>query len=407
MPSESDSPAFGRRAQSILVAITLAVLAVAPAGAQTTSIDRTGLSVDISANGERVQAAGATVNVAGNAADVSAAGASVTITGDVAEDITAAGANLDIAANAGRDINAGGATVSISGRAGNNVNAGGATVTVNAVVGGRLRIGGANVVVGPGSDIAGELEGGGANVRISGHIAGPVSLAGAQVTINARIDGSVDVQAGKVIIGAPARIGGDLTVRSPVAPQIDPAAVIAGQTLRLAPPQWWWPISPWARAAVFAALVAAGTIIAGVVLMLFGGRVFATATDHVRLRPGSSFLIGLVTAVLIPAIAVVVMATVVGITAGIAILLILPPLVVFGHAVAAAGIASGIFVRGQAPLGNVRAFILLVVGAIIVALIWLIPWAGAVLAAIILLFGVGALARTLGARVRRSEPAPA
>ena len=101
------------------------------------------------------------------------------------------------------------------------------------------------------------------------------------------------------------------------------------------------------------------------------------------------------------------MATVVGISAGIAILLLLPILTVFGHAVAAAGIASGIFVRDRSELGPVRTFLLLVIGAIIVALVWLIPWVGGFIGLIILLFGIGALARTLGSRIRRTEPAPA
>jgi hypothetical protein len=289
------------------------------------------------------------------------------------------------------------------GRVGNDLYLGGAVVTANAVVGGSLRAAGATVTIGPGSDIAGRLEGGAANLRVSGHIAGPVRIGGALVTFNARTDGPVEIQGGKVVITAPARIGGDLTIRSRVEPEIDPNAVISGEVRRLEPPQWWWPLSPWARAATFAAATAAGTVVAGIILMLFGGGVFTTAADHVRLRPGSSFLIGLATAVLIPAIAVVVMATVIGVTAGLAILLIMPLLIVFGHAVAAAGIASGFFVRDRGRLGSLRAFILLIIGAIIIAVLWLLPWVGPVLGGIILLFGIGALARTLGSRLRHAE----
>jgi hypothetical protein len=407
MPTTPALPAVFGRARFALVLVGLASLTATPALAQSARLERGDAVVDITANGEQVKVGGATVNVTGKAASVRAAGADVTVRGEVSNDVGAAGALVDIDVDAGRDISSVGASVGVRGQAGRNVNAGGAVLTINAVIGGNLKAGGAVLTVGPGSDIAGSFEGGAANLRVGGHIAGPVNVGGALVTFNARTDGSVEINGGKVVIGAPARIGGDLIVRSMNDPEIDPAAEIGGQVRRIAPPQWWWPLSPWAQAALFAGFVAVGTIVTGIILMLFGGRVLATATDHVRLRPGSSLLLGLATAVLIPVIAAIVMATVVGFSAGIAVLLLLPVLAVFGHAVAAAGIASGIFVRDRGVLGPVRTFLLLVVGAIIVALVWLIPWVGGFLGAIILLFGIGALTRTLGARIRRSEPAPA
>jgi hypothetical protein len=154
----------------------------------------------------------------------------------------------------------------------------------------------------------------------------------------------------------------------------------------------------WALALALA--VAIGTLIAGILLMLFGGRLFTTATDHARLRPLSSFLIGLVTVILIPAIAAILMATVAGITTGIALLLAMPLLFVLGHAVAAAGVAAGIFVRSAAPLGPGRSLLLLVVGALIVVLIGAIPYVGLLAVGIVLLLGVGALVRTIGTKLR-------
>ncbi len=407
MPIAPASPAVFGRGRFVFVLVGLACLVAPAALAQSTTIQRADAVVDVIANGERVKVAGASVSVTGKATDVRAAGANVTVRSEVTDDVGAAGAKVNINAIVGRDINTIGAAVDVRGQAGRDVNAAGAVVTINAAIGGDLKAGGAVLTIGPASDIAGSFQGGAANLRVDGHIAGPVKVGGALVTFNARTDGPVEIDGGKIVIGAAARIGGDLIVRSMSDPEIDPAAVISGEPRRIAPPRWWWPASPWTWAALFAGFVALGTIVTGIVLMLFGGRVLATATDHVRLRPGSSLLIGLATAVLIPAIAAIVMATGVGISAGIAILLLLPILTVFGHAVAATGIASGIFVRDRGELGPVRTFLLLVVGAIIVALVWLIPWVGGLLGLIILLFGIGALARTLGSRIRRTEPTPA
>jgi hypothetical protein len=139
-------------------------------------------------------------------------------------------------------------------------------------------------------------------------------------------------------------------------------------------------------------------------MMLFGGRVFATATGHVRHRPVSSFFFGVLALILIPFVAVVLVATIIGISAGIAIGFLMPFLIVFGHAIAAAGIASGILVRRQGDIGAGIGLLMLIIGAILLVAIGLIPYVGPALVAIALILGVGAFTRTVGGRIRRSEP---
>ena len=384
MSTETPSRSTPYVAGMVLAAAGLVMLSAGPASAQTES----GPVVSIMATGERVKAVGVTVKVGGAAKGIKAAGANVIVNADVDGDVSAAGA-----------------TVEVRGRVANGIDAAGAVVVVNAVTGGALRVGGANVTIGPGSEIGQGLKVGAANVRVSGNIDGAVEIGAAAVTFNARTNSDVTVYGGQVIINAPARIGGDLIVRSRFEPVIAEGAVIAGDVRMVEPPRWWWPISPWAWALTVVAAIAGATILAGIVLLLFGGRVFVTAADHVRLRPGSSILIGLATAILIPAIAAILMATLVGLAAGLAILLILPLLLVFGHAAAAAGIASGV-VRGRRELGAFAAFILLLIGALVIALIALIPWVGPLFVAIVVLLGTGALTRTLGARIRRVERQP-
>ncbi len=146
-----------------------------------------------------------------------------------------------------------------------------------------------------------------------------------------------------------------------------------------------------------------GTILSGIVLMLFGGRLFLTALDHARLRPVSTILIAVITLILVPAIAIILAATGVGIPIGLALLLALPLLFIFGQPIAAAGIAAGVFVRSPGPIGIARALLFVIVGAIIIALIGLIPWVGPLAVLILVLLGVGALVRTAGGRLRTPE----
>jgi hypothetical protein len=157
---------------------------------------------------------------------------------------------------------------------------------------------------------------------------------------------------------------------------------------------------------VLGVAVVLGTLVAGIVLMLFGGHVFTTATEHVRHRPLSSFLFGILTAVLVPFIALVLCLTVVGLSVGVALFLLLPFLTVFGHAVAAAGIAAGVLLRRPGELGIGSALLMLIIGAIVLVLLGLIPWVGPAIGAIALLLGLGAFTRTVGGRLRRSDPPP-
>ena len=230
----------------------------------------------------------------------------------------------------------------------------GAVVDVNAPIGGSLRTGGANVTIGPLTEIGGRLDAGGANVSMIGHVHGAARLAGASIVFNGQTDGPLTLAGEHIVVGSLAHIGGDLTIYSRQDAEIDPAAVITGATQRYEPPAEWRNIPSWAFGFCLAGAMVLGTILAGIVLMLFGGRLFITALDHARLRPVSTILIGVVTLILVPAVAIILSATVVGLPIGLALLLALPLLFVFGHPIAAAGIAAGIFVRNSGPVGIAR-----------------------------------------------------
>jgi hypothetical protein len=355
--------------------------------------------VEVAADGGEVMVAGASVTIRGTAANIRAAGADVTIRGNVERDLRAAGARVEINATVGGNLKVAGASVEMRGRVAEDAFVAGAVVDLNLVTSGGLSVGGADVTLGPGTDVGGQLQAGGANISIAGHLAGDAQIGGGLVTFNARADGPVTITGNDVIIGDQATIAGDLTITSRNDPLISETAVIAGQVIRKDLPQWW-SASPWVWAASIAIGVAIATFVAGVVLMLFGGRIFVSAVDLVRHRPVSSFLVGLAVTLVMLVVAVFLMSLLIGLSAGIAILLLLPPLVIFGHAVAAAGIAAGIFIRSRGLLGVGQALLMLLIGAVIVVLIGAIPWVGPFLALVVLLLGVGALARVVGARLR-------
>ncbi len=382
----------------------LAAFGPSQAHAQAGEVRVSAPVVNIDATGDRISAAGARVTIGGNAESIRAAGGTVTITGTITNDVTAIGAAVSVDATVVGGLTAAGGSVNVKGDVGDRIEAAGAVVVIDAATAGRVRAGGATVTIGPDTNIRGQLEVGGAVVHVAGHVGGSVDVNGAVVTFEAQTDGSVTIRGQDITIGPATRIGGDLTVQSPADPTIADGAVVSGVVHKVAPPRWWAVVPPWGWTLVFGIAMALGTILTGIVLLLFGGRLFAAATDHVRLRPGSSLILGIATVILIPVIAGLLVATVIGLTAGLAVLFVLPLLIVFGHAVAAAGIAAGIFVRERRPLGGLRALALLVIGAIVIALVGIVPWVGPPLVFVAILLGTGALTRTIGARLRRPEP---
>jgi hypothetical protein len=384
----------------LAVAAFALALASLPFSASATDLTEAGPAVSVTGDGGQVRAAGASVTVVGSTTTVKAAGAIVDIGVTASGDVNAAGAQINLNGAVAGDVRAAGATLDMRGQVGGDVYLAGAVVRSNLQAQGRVRAGAAALTFGEATDIRGNLQAGGAMVTIGGHVGGKVEAVGGLVTFDARADGPVELSGDRIVIGPNAHIAGDLTVRSRHDPKSDTAAVINGQVIAIEPPTWWQ-MAPWVWMLAVASAIAAGTVVAGVVLMLFGGRVFATATEHVRHRPLSSFLFGILVIVVIPFVGAVLIATVVGLTIGLAVVLLLPFLIVGGHAVAAAGIASGLFIRRHGEIGPLLSFVMLLIGAILLVAIGLIPWVGPALVTIAVVLGAGAFMRTIGARIRR------
>ncbi len=389
------------RATGLAALLTVAAIGAASA----TDFKQAGPMVSITADGGKVEAAGASVDVSGTASSVQAAGALVNVSAATSGDANIVGAQIAVTGSTGGVLGIGGAVIDATGTVGRDAKIGGAVVKLGLQITGNLHVGGASVVLSPTNDVRGTLEAYGANVVIAGHIGGPVAAGGAVVTFDGQADGAVEIAANRVVIGPNARIAGDLTVRSTNAPELQPGSVISG-TVHQEQPQTWWAVAPWQWVLGVAIAVAAGIILTGLVLMLFGGHVFTTATEHVRQRPLSSFLFGILTIVLVLFIGVVLVFTLIGATVGGAILLLLPFLLVFGHAVASAGIASALLIRRRGEIGVPTAILMLIIGAIVLTGLGLIPWVGPIIALIVLILGTGAFTRTVGGRIRRRDPQP-
>ena len=113
-----------------------------------------------------------------------------------------------------------------------------------------------------------------------------------------------------------------------------------------------------------------------------------SATTLIRQEPGKTFLVGLLAVVVPPILAVLAMATIVGIPAGLGLLIVVWPLVAFiGYVVAAIWLGEWLLGRREGAVPAERPYAAATVGLIVAFVIGLIPLVTAVLS----IFGLGAV----------------
>lgn len=361
-----------------------------------------GAVVSVAGTGGDVKAVGARISVDGSNARVKAAGAAVDIRGVIEGNVWAAGADVTVAAQIGGAARALGARVAVRGRVAGDVAAAGAIVDIDLAAGGNLRAAGASVRIGALSDIKGDISAAGASVVFDGQVAGDARFAGAVVTINGPIGGAVTVHAERLIVGPRAVIAGDLLVRSLVDPTIDPGAAITGKIVHESPGRWFDDL-PEVSAAIVAAAFAVSVLLSGVILLIFARNTYGEAVDHVRFRPVSSALYGILAVIVLFAMSAILMVTIVGIGLGIALLLLLPAVFVVSQPVAAAGIVGWLFGRGNPRLGIPSLILFLVFGGLVIGFSGLIPFTGPWIVLATMIFGIGGFLRATLWRFRSAR----
>jgi len=391
-----------------IAAAAFALVLLGGAASAQTSLSEVASDKTIDATGGDVKAGGSTVTVRGQAGSVQVAGASVAVHAEVSGNLDAAGAEVTIDGAVGGNARLAGASVTLIGKVSGEVLAAGGIVTVTSEIGGQARIFGGQVSIGPQSIVTGKAEIYGGSVTFDGAARGAAHFGGGQVTVNGTIDGDLLVDAARVVLGPTAVVSGNLTVRSPAAPEIREGARISGTTVHQPPQAWWEQIgySTWQITLGFAFFIAASTVVTGIMLMFIGRGTFEDAVTLARTKVITSFVVGLVAAILLPIIAAILIATIIGSPIGIAILLFLAVLIIGSYAVAAAGLADLVFNRpmGQRIAG--RTVVFLIVGAIVLGLLTLIPIAGFWLILLLVLWGFGAYLRSIRRRGRRKVIPP-
>jgi hypothetical protein len=212
---------------------------------------------------------------------------------------------------------------------------------------------------------------------------------------------SVFVTGGSVSIDGASTVSGDVRTLGATA-TVDPAAHVGGTVSGLESDL----VAAGAVLAPMIVLLMVGlalvTIASGLALAALAARQVRSAENLMDTEPVLTFVVGVAGLVIIPLVAVLAMITVVGAPLGLAILLVVwPAAAVAGYLVAGIWIGEWLLGRVSRRERSARPYLAAVVGLIVLPVISIIPFVGAVAS----LFGFGAVL-LLAWRTFRQPSAP-
>lgn len=323
--------------------------------------------------------------------DIVAAGRLVVVDDSVPGDVMAAAGDIRFGGDAGGDFLGGAGNLQLAGRLGGSLRAGGGNVEIATDVERNATVAGGQVVLEPAGHIHGNGYFAGGTIRLEGAVDQLVRADGRDVTLNGPIGGDVHVECESLRVGPNASINGDLRYRLAKGGRadIDPGARITGQVIALQP-KATNRISDVVRFLLMLGFLAAGLV---AVAVLPGAA--ATAEARLRIRPGAAFGLGLAWLFLVPVAIAVVCITVIGIPLGLIGIALYLVSVYLARVVVGVWIGR-LLLRRRNGRGRGDLALAFLVGGIALLLLGLIPWIGTAITIVACIFGLGAVALTLG-----------
>ncbi|HKX24293.1 MAG TPA: hypothetical protein VJM46_03570 [Candidatus Saccharimonadales bacterium] len=325
------------------------------------------------------------------------AGRTVTVAGTVKGDVYCAGQDIEVAGTVEGDVICAGQTVTVSGNVLGDVRVAGQTVTLAGPVAHSLTAFGQNVTVAGSAVVNLDATIYGTSVQVGGKIGRDATVGGEAVTLAGTIGRNVVAQVGQLAVGGGARIGGDVEYTS--AKQLDKGngATISGKTSRHDPPadEQKAQASSWSNQFWGVAFWFGSWLMFGLLLLALMPRNLKSTSELMIKQGGWALLAGLAALVLTPIVAVMLMFTLVGIPAGVALLLLWIVAMMAGCAYS--GFALGQWIAAQTGWKlKWPSFTALVLGLFVLALLMLIPVVGGLFSFLALVWGLGGIVLAVG-----------
>ena len=225
---------------------------------------------------------------------------------------------------------------------------------------------------------------------IDGRVMDALVVIDGKVILGGTVEGDVFVASGEISLLESARIDGDLNLYDSNMTRAA-GSVIEGTTHERSAFTW----STWDSLALSAFLWAAMTVFSVVVALLFaavGSRQLVTSAGFITERTGQTVLAAVLGGLIIPIVAVLAILTIFGMPVGLAILLLLMPLMAgLGYIVTGTRIGLWIVERDRDPATIEHPYLAAVLGVVLLHVVGLIPFVGGMIQFFAAVLGAGAL----------------
>lgn len=371
-----------------LVAVIAGIVAtLAFSGAASAAETKTGRDVELAA-GRQVQG------------DLYVFSRHVVIAGTVNGDLIGAAESVSVTGTINGSVNLAARSIDVAGVVTGSVRAGGESVRVSGSIEGDLVSGARTVRITTTGHVAGDVLMGNGDLAVAGQVGGDVRGSVGDLSIGNSIGGDVRVSADSITVSGQGRIDGDLRYASNENAFISQRAEVVGSTVRTSAyrltggPDFWSALSsPITRMLLL--------LIAGAFLILLLPRPAVVVAEVIRTAIPQSLLAGLLTVIVWPVLAVVLLVLVIGIPVA---LIGSTALIGFAYlSQVVVGLAIG---RSLLPSGwNVRArgynLLAMVIGVMLIGIARAIPapLISPLIAAVVAVLGIGGVLLALsGAR---------
>ncbi|MFA6423320.1 MAG: hypothetical protein WCW17_02585 [Patescibacteria group bacterium] len=321
-------------------------------------------------------------------------GSSISNDADITGDMAAAASDININGNVENSLFAAGSTITIKGNVGHTARIVGSTIIIDGKIQDDLFAAGNVIDINKSSLIAGDLILGGNTININADVDGKLWAAADKLTINSRIKGNVvlkNVQT--LVLGDNAVIDGNLTYYSPNQATIASSATISGKVIYNQVSAASKGVAGIMTLAFLYKIITA--FILGLVLMFGVGRFTKESMSNVTTKFWTNIGWGLISLIILPIAAILLLVSIIGIKLAVIIGLIYTLVILL------ASILLPVII-GSFSVGFIKkdkeyplSWTTVLIGAIIAAILSIIPILGGTILFIILLAIIGSMFQTL------------
>lgn len=319
-----------------------------------------------------------------------ATGRSIDVAGTVQGDVICAGQNITVSGTVTGDVLCAGQSIHINGTVEGSVRLAGQNVTISGKVAENATVLSQNLTTDSDSSIGQDIGITAQDVVINGSVGRDFAAAGGNVIINNSIGRDIHGDLNKLTLQSDAAVQGLIDITSPNNIQRDTGSQVQGKITRHQPPEsnnnTSWVGLGW----LFTLYILIAMLIVTLVLVLVMPGAFQAAANIALGSLGKTVLVGIASTVLVPIVIIALMFTIVGIPLGI-LLLLAWLIVLFLSGPFAAYLLGRFLLRDNAR----NAILVMLIGAIVLLVLYLIPFLNILVLLLALWFGVGMVVRII------------